>query len=273
LSIPFFKWLLRKESQLSICDMEEIDPTLAKSLHGMEEIARKKLLMEQNNENKVDGVSLATLTLDGCAIEDIGLDFTLPGYPAIELRKGGKDLNVTLSNIEQYVRLMCHWSLVEGVSRQLEAFREGFDSVFPLTHLSLFYPEELEQLFCGSTFVQWDPKMMAECCHPDHGYTHESRAIKTLFEILAGYNQEEQRKFMQFITGSPRLPVGGFKSLSPPLTVVRKTFDPEDSPDNYLPSVMTCVNYLKLPDYSTSDIMRDKLRTAANEGQLAFHLS
>ena len=211
--------------------------------------------------------------MDGCSIEDLGLDFTLPGYPSIELRKGGKDTNVTLSNIDQYVKLLTHWSLHEGVTRQLEAFREGFESIFPLSHLQLFYPEELEQLFCGSTYVQWDVKTMAECCHPDHGYNHESRAIKLLFEILSAYNQEEQRRFMQFVTGSPRLPVGGFKSLSPPLTVVRKTFEPDDSPDNYLPSVMTCVNYLKLPDYSSAEVMREKLRIAAHEGQLSFHLS
>jgi hypothetical protein len=39
----------------------------------------------------------------------------------------------------------------------------------------------------------------------------------------------------------------GLRSLSPPLTIVRK--QPEDglSSDDFLPSVMTCVNYLKLP--------------------------
>jgi len=35
--------------------------------------------------------------------------------------------------------------------------------------------------------------------------------------------------------------VGGFRALSPPLTVVKKTFDvgPDVDPDHYLPSVMT----------------------------------
>ena len=28
------------------------------------------------------------ITLDGCPVEDLGLDFTLPGYPNIELKKG-----------------------------------------------------------------------------------------------------------------------------------------------------------------------------------------
>ena len=65
----------------------------------------------------------------------------------------------------------------------------------------------------------------------------------------------------------------GFKSLSPPLTVVHKTLEPNMNPDNFLPSVMTCVNYLKLPDYSSIEVMRQKLGQAAREGRHCFHLS
>lgn len=119
----------------------------------------------------------------------------------------------------------------------------------------------------------WDVKMLMECCRPDHGYTHDSRAVNFLFEVLSCYDDVEQRQFLQFVTGSPRLPVGGFRSLNPPLTIVRKSFEGTENPDNFLPSVMTCVNYLKLPDYSTIDIMREKLTVAAKEGQLSFHLS
>lgn len=67
--------------------------------------------------------------------------------------------------------------------------------------------------------------------------------------------------------------VVGFKALSPPLTVVRKTLEPNMNPDDFLPSVMTCVNYLKLPDYSSIEVMREKLHTAASEGQHSFYLS
>jgi E3 ubiquitin-protein ligase TRIP12 len=74
--------------------------------------------------------------------------------------------------------------------------------------------------------------------------------------------------------------VGGLQSLVPPLTIVRKTNDSADPSnpadkdvDRYLPSVMTCVNYLKLPDYSSVGIMREKLLKAMQEGQLSFHLS
>ena len=65
----------------------------------------------------------------------------------------------------------------------------------------------------------------------------------------------------------------GLKSLNPPLTVVRKTVESNENADDFLPSVMTCVNYLKLPDYSSVDVMKARLATAAKEGQLSFHLS
>ena len=47
-------------------------------------------------------------------------------------------------------QLLTHWLLYESVHRQMEAFREGFESVFPLENLGMFFPEEIDSLFCGS---------------------------------------------------------------------------------------------------------------------------
>lgn len=68
---------------------------------------------------------------------------------------------------------------------------------------------QLEQLFCGSLWGQWDIKMLMECCRPDHGYTHDSKAVRFLYQLLSSYDLFQQRDFLQFVTGSPRLPVGG----------------------------------------------------------------
>jgi len=65
----------------------------------------------------------------------------------------------------------------------------------------------------------------------------------------------------------------GFRGLSPPLTVVRKPHEAPLAADDYLPSVMTCVNYLKLPEYSSRSVLGDRLRTAMKEGVGSFHLS
>ena len=56
-------------------------------------------------------------------------------------------------------------------------------------------------------------------------------------------------------------------------TVVCRPSEPPLTSDDYLPSVMTCVNYLKLPDYSSLPVMKGRLTIAIKEGQGAFHLS
>lgn len=127
----------------------------------------------------------------------------------------------------------------------------------------------------------------------DHGFNMDSRSVRNLLQTMSELTTQQRRDFLQFVTGSPKLPIGGkrfffptsceenllsihtigFKSLTPIFTVVCRPSEPGYTPDDYLPSVMTCVNYLKLPDYSTLDVLRDRLSVAIKEGQGAFHLS
>ena len=146
-----------------MCDLKGIDPEIAQTVSHLQGIVSKKLRLESDRgltaQERQDQIS--QLSMDGCPIEDLGLDFTLPGYPNIELRKGGRDLPVTLDNLQSYVCLVSHWMLVEGVSTQMEAVRDGFNSVFPISSLSMFYPDELDQIFCGTvqSFSSWDTKV------------------------------------------------------------------------------------------------------------------
>jgi E3 ubiquitin-protein ligase TRIP12 len=107
----------------------------------------------------------------------------------------------------------------------------------------------------------------------DHGYNSNSRIIVQLAEMLSNFNLEERRAFLSFCTGSPKLPIGGFAALSPPLTVVCKTVNKNEKPDECLPSVMTCAHYLKVPEYSTPEVMKQRFLYAIKEGQNSFHLS
>ncbi|KAL0895540.1 hypothetical protein ABMA27_011643 [Loxostege sticticalis] len=279
LSVSMYRWVVNEQRWLTLSDVRHVAPELWRSLCRLRRVAERARHIAADARHSPDQRTqmISALELDGCPIEELGLDFILPGDGCTELRRGGRDLPVTAHNLHNYIDLVTHWLLYEGVSKQMEAFKEGFESVFPLANLKIFYPEELEQVFCGSPSggrdQRWEPRMLAECIRPDHGYTGESRAIRMLIDILASYSRDEQRLFLQFVTGSPRLPTGGFKALNPPLTVVRKSLESSLDPDEYLPSVMTCVNYLKLPDYSSADVMRAKLRLAASEGQHSFHLS
>jgi E3 ubiquitin-protein ligase TRIP12 len=112
-----------------------------------------------------------------------------------------------------------------------------------------------------------------DCVKADHGFNIDSRSIRNLLDILSTLSLTERRTFLQFLTGSPKLPIGGFKQLLPPFTVVCKPHEAPLTADDYLPRGMTCANYLKLPDYTTKDIMRQKIFTAMTEGSQSFHLS
>lgn len=50
-------------------------------------------------------------------MEDLSLDFTLPGYPNIELRANGSDTAVTIDNVHEYIELVVDFTLKRGVYR------------------------------------------------------------------------------------------------------------------------------------------------------------
>ncbi|KAK2707816.1 E3 ubiquitin-protein ligase TRIP12-like [Artemia franciscana] len=263
-----FAWLLGKETTLSSSELKLIDPVFAASYQSMASILREKKSSERD-------LNVELSPSNDSVISDMGLDFTVPGTD-IEMKRNGQNIPVVMQNLEEYLKSIPHWILIEGVRRQMEAFKEGFESVCQSKSLRLFEIEELELLLCGSDQKDyeesWNPKTLLECWKPCHGYTSDSRVVKDLAEVMSEFTRAEKRKFLQFVTGTPRLPIGGFKKLSPLLTIVKKGEKNKDS-DSFLPSVMTCANYLKLPDYTSKEILEAKLKVAMDEGQLSFHLS
>lgn len=59
---------------------------------------------------------------------------------------------------------------------------------------------------------------------------------------MASLDSAQRRQFLRFVTGTPRLPIGGFAALRPRLTVVKKEVGVlrGGSPDAHLPSCSTC---------------------------------
>lgn len=128
----------------------------------------------------------------------------------------------------------------------------------------------MESLWVGDQLnAPWKLEDLQKFIRFDHGFTNNSKTALHFLSVLSKFNAEERRQFLLFITGCPRLPLGGFSHLDPLLTVVKK-----DSPtqDVTLPSVMTCANYLKLPDYSSEELLYQKLRISMFESS-QFHLS
>ncbi len=47
----------------------------------------------------------------------------------------------------------------------------------------------------------------------DHGYGRDSAVIAHFLRLLAALDSPDQRRFLRFVTGSPRLPPGGLAAL------------------------------------------------------------
>lgn len=86
-------------------------------------------------------------------IEDLALDFTIPGYD-IELKPGGRDISVTTENVEEYIEEIIDAIIGRGAKLQAKAFSEGFSKVFPIADLRAFTPDELVMLF-GNAEEDW----------------------------------------------------------------------------------------------------------------------
>ncbi|KAL0941810.1 HECT-domain-containing protein [Colletotrichum truncatum] len=258
----------------SLGAVKVVDPGLARSLKTIKKFAlAKKEIDEDPSRTPAQKVAdTEDITIDGVKLDDLCLDFTLPGYPEIELMPNGAQVRVTIDNVDSYLEHVVDMTLGVGVRRQVDAFRTGFSQVFPYSALSAFTPDELVTLF-GRVEEDWSLETLMDSIKADHGYNMDSKSVKNLLQTMSELSPAERRDFLQFTTGSPKLPIGGFKSLTPMFTVVCKPSEAPYTSDDYLPSVMTCVNYLKLPDYTSIDVMRKQLSTAIKEGQGAFHLS
>ncbi|KAJ6661093.1 hypothetical protein lerEdw1_016894, partial [Lerista edwardsae] len=92
-----------------------------------------------------------------------------------DLKPNGSNILVTEENKEEYIKLVAEWRLSRGVEEQTQAFFEGFNEILPQQYLQYFDAKEVE-------FVK---------------------------EI----DNEKRMRLLQFVTGTCRLPVGGFSDL------------------------------------------------------------
>jgi hypothetical protein len=210
---------------------------------------------------------------DGDRVAAWELDWTVPSLPDVPLQTSvPADTGVTVHNVEAYLALVEDWLLHRGVAVQLQAFLRGLAEMAPPHALHAFSASELELLLRGED-EPWTLEGLLAHTKCDHGYDENSQVVRDFFSVLIEFTAAEREQFLRFVTGSARLPYGGWASLSPPLTIVRKSFPEGDSPDNHLPSVMTCVSFVKLPQYSSKEKLREKLLKALEIGQGSFSLS
>ena len=274
LDFPISKiyWNLLLNKGVKLGDIKLIDKDLYKFLEDLLNLIKKKKKLIETNKNITEEELEEKVLYNGNKLNSVDIYFTFPGYE-IDLKPNGKNILLSVKNMEEYINLIYDFIFYKGINKVTEAFKEGFNNIFNINELKCFTSEELENIIFGNNEQKWIYETLFENLKPEHGYNKKSKIFNDLIKYMTSLNKDEQKQFLIFTTGASKLPLGGFKALSPKLTVVKKSMSNNENPDKFLPTVMTCQNYLKIPEYSSYDILKEKFNVAMNEGSNEFHLS
>ena len=146
----------RRPTRYSLKAIEAVDSDLASSLKLIKQFVQAQRLIYEDASLEKDEKErmVQDVAIHGVRVEDLGLDFTLPGYPSIELVDNGSNIAVTSHNVDKYLEKVIDFTLGSGVDRQIKEFQAGFSQVFPYSALRSFTPAELVMLF-GRNEEDW----------------------------------------------------------------------------------------------------------------------
>jgi E3 ubiquitin-protein ligase HUWE1 len=87
---------------------------------------------------------------------------------------------------------------------------------------------------------------------------------------LFALTRSEKAAFLQFVTGSSKVPLAGFSELQGMRGIQKFSINKANGPAGALMSAHTCFNALDLPVYNSEEEMKEKLLYAISEGSGGF---
>lgn len=180
----------------------------------------------------------------------------------VELMPGGAQLQVCNANKKQYIKMLADFVMTNRVHKRVKSFLIGISRWFPLTWLTTFSADEMELVCCGMSEIDvedWRTHTRYE------GYNASTPQVRWFWDLVEVMSSEDRARLLQFTRGSSKVPAAGFAALTPPFTISSTGSD-----DARLPSSHTCYNQLEIPQYSTAEILRDKLLRALEFGAVGF---
>lgn len=91
-------------------------------------------------------------------------------------------------------------------------------------------------------------------------YSSKHKTIKAFWAVMYTLSQEELSQFLQFSTGSQRVPIGGFETLQSNRGETAKfciTSIPHDSKKKNFIRAHTCFNRIDLPMFNTEEQIKE----------------
>uniref|UniRef100_A0A7N9D7K8 HECT-type E3 ubiquitin transferase n=1 Tax=Macaca fascicularis TaxID=9541 RepID=A0A7N9D7K8_MACFA len=153
-----------------------------------------------------------------------------------DLKPNGANILVTEENKKEYVHLVCQMRMTGAIRKQLAAFLEGFYEIIPKRLISIFTEQELELLISGLPTIDIDDlKSNTEY----HKYQSNSIQIQWFWRALRSFDQADRAKFLQFVTGTSKVPLQGFAALEGMNGIQKFQIHRDDRSTDRLPSAHT----------------------------------
>ncbi|ORZ02211.1 hypothetical protein BCR43DRAFT_481192 [Syncephalastrum racemosum] len=238
LHLPLALYKKLMDIPVGLSDLQQLDPALA---NGLEHLL-------QLDEEDFAAIG-RTFQID---IESVGKIYS------IDLKPDGSAIPLTKENCTEFVDLYVQFILARSVEKQFSAFRRGFDLLCQDNAINIFRPEEIEQVICGSSHLDFYALEAATVY--DGGWCKDSPIIKHFWEIVHDFSEDEKKKLLFFATGSDRAPIGGLGKLQ---FVIAKNGADSDR----LPTSHTCYNVLLLCEYSSKEKLRERLLTSISNAE------
>ena len=173
----------------------------------------------------------------------------------VELLPSGSQIAVTFHNRLKFCKMALEARINEA-RQAAEAIAAGVYALVPQRALSLFTWEQLERTVKGV------PEISVELLkkHTVYiGWTESHPVVKQFWNVMEGLTDKDRSQFLRFTWGRSKLPKS--ESWPRPFKLTYK-----NAGDYMLPVAHTCFFQLELPQYSSEQIMRERLLVAIHYG-------
>jgi hypothetical protein len=165
---------------------------------------------------------------------------------------------VTNVDREQYIKDYIIWLTHRSIEQQYKSFAKGFYSCLDRTALSIFTPEALKAVIEGHTDI--DISGLEAVTKYEDGFNASSTTIQHFWHTVRNFDTDQHRRLLEFVTASDRVPVNGISSVQ---FIIQRN----GSGDERLPTSMTCFGRLLLPQYSSRQVLEEKLTKAIENSE------
>ncbi|XP_052829652.1 E3 ubiquitin-protein ligase HERC2 isoform X3 [Octopus bimaculoides] len=188
-------------------------------------------------------------------LRNADMPFSVPSASGQEMQLSMK-YRITPENRSEYIKSAMNYRLHE-FDDQIRWVREGMAKVIPVPLLSLFTGFELETMVCGSPDI---PLTLLKSVATYKGIDATAPLIQWFWAVMEEFTNTERSLFLRFVWGRTRLPrtIADFRGRD----FVLQVLDKYNPPDHFLPESYTCFFLLKMPRYSSQEILKEKLKYA-----------